>query len=178
MLKTKLIVQIISCGLLSLPFIILSEQLARALGPVFLLYAPCANAGPGNWGENNLNVSIGKAVYRSIFFMGAGDRFASLTCKINPEKSAPIFKSLQLGFGMRDNDSSSPANTINIYLDGKQAISQTIAPGEKQVLSLNIANVKNVAIESICSTQSQYCDRVYFFDATLDQKSPFSNQSK
>jgi hypothetical protein len=177
MLKTKSIAQVISSAMLSFALAIQGGEVAQALRPVFLLKTQCANAGPGNWERYNLNVSIGRAVYTSLFYMGPGDQFASMTCKIRPDNYPPLFQTLRLGYGMRDIERSSPENVVNVYLDGQQAASRIVAPGRKEELLIDVSNVTNVAIETICSSKLQYCDRVYFFDATLERLPPSPSQS-
>ena len=173
--KTKWITQVLSSVMLFSALAMLGTQVAQAKRPIYLTEAPCANAGFGNWREDVADVSIGKALYTSLFYMGAGDRSAGLTCKIRTDNDVPLFQTLRLGFGMRDTDRRSPANVVTVYLDGKPAASQTIKAGQSQVLSFEVSNVTNVSIETSCSNQasrSLYCDRVYFFDATLERIPP------
>jgi hypothetical protein len=178
MLKITSIAQVISIAMLSLTLANQAGQAAKTLRPAFLLKTQCANAGTGNWAQQMLNVSIGRQVYQSLFYMGPGDKFASLSCRIRPEASAPLFQTLHLGFGMRDIERSSPANTVTIYLDGKPTITRTINPGQPEVLSLDVINVSNVGIETTCSNQFKACDRVYFFDASLERIPPSPTQRK
>ena len=173
--KTKWITPVISSLMLFSALATLGSQVAEAKRPIFLLEAPCANAGFGNWREDEADVSIGRAVYRSQFYMGAGDRSAALTCKIRPDDYAPLFQTLRLGFGMRDNDRRSPPNVVTVYLDGKAVVSRTIKAGQSEVLPLDVSNVSNISIETSCSNKASrylYCDRVYFFDATLERIPP------
>lgn len=171
MQKTKLISKAIAGAMLSLSLATLGTQVVQAQRPVFLLTSKCVNSGLGSSRQENLNVSIGKAVYTSLFDLGAGNRSASITCKIVPDNSSKrAFQTLQLGFGIRDNDRSSPPVTVTVYLDGKQAASKTVAPAQKESLSLDVSNVSNVSIEAVCSSQSQYCDRVHFFTASLEPR--------
>lgn len=169
MQKFKLVSQVIAATLLSFAVTTLDGQKAQAQRPVFLLKTKCVDSGPGNWNANLLDISIGKAVYTSQFYMGPGDRSASLTCKITPDDDRFIFKSLKLGFGMRDNDRRSQPNIVNVYLDGRKVVSRTVGPGQKASFSIDVNTISNVALETICSSQSQYCDRVYFFDASLER---------
>jgi len=77
----------------------------------------------GNARQKTLDVSIGKAVYTSRFYLGSGNRAASITCKIRQVDSQPLFQTLQLGFGMRDNNTTGPPVVVNVYLDGQAEVS-------------------------------------------------------
>ncbi|ARV62470.1 hypothetical protein BZZ01_31000 [Nostocales cyanobacterium HT-58-2] len=154
-------------------------QAQRSQRAVSLLNAKCVNSGLGNIRQQNLDVSIGKAVYTSRFFMGPGYRSASITCNIKPETSSkPGFQTLNLGFGMRDNDTKSPGVEVKVYLDGNQAETRTVAPAQQASLTLDVSNVSNVAIEAVCASPTQYCDRVYFFNAALERQSVSSQTKK
>lgn len=143
--------------------------MVQAQPPGFLLRAKCVNSGVGSALENTQDVSIGRAVYKSRFYLGPGNRSASITCRITPNATQTDFQNLQLDFGMRDNDTSPPV-TVNVYLDGKPVASRTVAPTRRETLLLNISDVRNVSIETVCSSQSEYCERVYFLNASLEPK--------
>ncbi|MDJ0734468.1 MAG: hypothetical protein QNJ47_10415 [Nostocaceae cyanobacterium] len=170
MAKTPLISSIITSTLLISTFFTWGVKVAQAKRPISLLNARCVNSGIGSVREKKSDISIGKAVYTSRFSFGPGYRSAAMTCKIKPDKSPlPIFQTLNLGFGMRDNDTRSPSVEVNIYVDGQQVETRTVAPTQRANLSVNVSNASNIAIEAICSSQTQYCNRVYFFDADLEQ---------
>ncbi len=136
---------------------------------MFLLRRPCVNTGVGNWDRRIENVSVDRAVYRSRLFMGPGNRFAALTCGLQPNRANVIFQRLKLSFGMRDNDQGSPSATVNVYIDGVQAQSKTVTPGGKPAsISQDVTSTSNVALEVVCSSKSNYCDRVYFWEAELE----------
>lgn len=179
MQKTKLSSKIIAGAVLSFALATLSGQVVKAAQrPVLLHRTKCVNSGLGNMSTKTRDVSIGKAVYTSLFYQGPGNRSASITCKIRQDDSKALFQTLQLGFGMRDNERVSPPVTVNVYLDGKQTESRTVAPTQKETLSLDVSNVSNVSIETVCSSQSQSCDRVYFFNALLEPIPPPPRPSK
>lgn len=170
MQKIKSISQVLTGAMLSLTTLtIISGPVVQAQKPAFLLRAKCVDSGVGSAREDTRDVAIGRAVYTSRFYLGPGNRSASVTCKITPNSTRTGFQTLQLDFGMRDNDTSPPI-IVNVYLDGKQAASRTVAPAGRQSLSLDISNVSNVAVETVCSSQSEYCDRVYFTNASLEPK--------
>lgn len=170
MQKTKLINKVIAGAMLSFALATQSGQVvqAEAQRPTFLLRAKCVDSGLGNARQKTLDVSIGKAVYTSRFYLGSGNRAASITCKIRQVDSQPLFQTLQLGFGMRDNNTTSPPVVVNVYLDGQQTESRTIAPTQQESLTLDVSNATNVTLEAVCSSQSIYCERVYFFNAALE----------
>lgn len=145
---------------------------AQARSPKLLFKTQCVNTGVGNWSRTEDDVSINKAVYTSVFYMGPGDGSASLTCKIARDSEDYYYKTLTLGFGMRDNDRRSPPVTVNIYLDGRQVESRRLSGGDKESVSLNVTTVRDVSIETVCNSSSQYCDRVYFYNATLEPIPP------
>lgn len=135
-----------------------------------LLNAKCVNGGQGSVREGKQDVSIGRAVYTSLFFLGPGYRSASMTCQIKPDnRPQHPFQILNLGFGMRDNDVNSPPVQVNIFVDGQQVETRTVEPTKQEVVAVDITKVSNVAIEATCSTQMRYCDRVYFFTANLER---------
>ncbi len=179
MQKIKLISSIIISSLVVFNTTIFSNKIAQAQRrPTPLLNAKCVNSGLGNVRRQNQNVSIGKAVYTSQFYLGPGYRSASMTCKIKPDQSSTsVFQTLNLGFGMRDNDNRSPGVQVRVYLDGKPVETRTVAPAQQSTLSLDVSNASNVAIEAVCSSQTQYCDRVYFFNAGLERQTA-SGQTK
>ncbi len=101
--------------------------------------------------------------------MGPGNRFAAMTCRLQPNEADTIFQRLRLSFGMRDNDRGSPSATVNLYIDGVQAQSQTVTPGGKPAsITQDVTTTSNVAVEVVCSSKSDYCDRVYFWEAELE----------
>jgi hypothetical protein len=171
MQKTKFISSIITSAVLLSTFI-MGGKIAQAVPrPVSLLRAKCVSSGLGTYREQNLDVSIGKAVYTSQFYLGSGNRSASLTCKIKPDnRPESPFQTLNLGFGIRDNDATTPNVIIKVYLDGQQAETRTVIPAQPISLSLDVSNASNVAIEAVCSRSNQYCDRVYFYKADLERK--------
>ncbi|MBD2778311.1 hypothetical protein [Iningainema tapete] len=173
MQKIKLISSFVASTVVLCVTTAFSETIAQAPPkvprPVPLLRAKCVSSGLGTAREQNLDVSIGRAVYSSQFYLGPGYRAASLTCKIKPDnRPQPVFQTLNLGFGMRDNDTRSPAVQVRVYLDGRQADARTVAPAQQALISLDVSNVSNVGIEAVCTSQTQYCDRVYFFNTDLN----------
>ncbi|MBR8837012.1 MAG: hypothetical protein DSM106950_24160 [Stigonema ocellatum SAG 48.90 = DSM 106950] len=150
-----------------------AQRPMRPIRPISLLRAKCVDSGVGNVREQDLDVSMGKAVYSSQFYLGPGYRSASITCNIKPDKNPQAaFQTLNLGFGMRDNDTTSPSVEVRVYLDGRQAETRTVSPTQQTSLSLDVSNAGNVAIEAVCTSQTQYCDRVYFYNAALQRQSP------
>ncbi len=172
--KTKLICSVLASAAIGSSFATECGKIAlaqRPLPPISLLKAKCVDSGVGNAREQDLDVSIGKAVYSSKFYLGPGYRSASITCNIKPSNSPqPVFQTLNLGFGMRDNDTNSPGVQVRVYLDGRQAETRTVVPTQQTSLSLDVSNVSNVAIEAVCASQTQYCDRVYFYNAALQRQ--------
>jgi hypothetical protein len=174
MSNTKPIAKVIAAAMLSTAVVNLG-LVAQAQRPTSLLRGKCVNSGLGNASLDDTDISIGKQVYTSLFYIAPGDRSASVTCNILPKrKYQPGFQTLNLGFGIRDNDLTAPPVTVNVYSDGKKVDSRTVAPAQTQSLQLNVSNVSNVSIETVCSSQSQYCGRVYFFQASLEPKAAAS----
>ena len=169
--KIKQISKALSGAMLYFALGTLCVPVAQARSPKFLLKTQCVDTGVGNWSRTEDDVSIDKAVYTSLFYMGPGDGSASLTCKINPDNNY-YYQRLNLGFGMRDNDRRSPPVDVNIYANGKRIDSRTISAGEKASVSLDVTNVRNVSLETVCSDRTRYCERVYFFKATLEPIPP------
>jgi hypothetical protein len=175
MQTTQLIPKFLAAGFLSVAIVSLNPFMAFAkdesrLG--WLFEAQCVSESPGRWRREVEDVSVGREVYRSLMFMGPGSQFASLACRIRQSEDTETsnkknFQSLKLEFGMRDRHSASPANQVIVYLDGEQTSVNTVSSGERVVLALDVSNISNIAIETICSSKIQYCDRVYFFDASL-----------
>jgi len=166
---TKSTSKAIAFGILCLVPIALGVQVVQAAQrPVYLLRSKCVDSGPGGVGRDSNNVSIGRAVYTSFFNLAPGNSYASITCNIRQNDSKPLFQTLQLGFGMNDSDGSSPPVTVNVYLDGKKTDATTVfAPAQARALSLDVSSVSNVSVEAVCSSTSQYCNQIYFFNASL-----------
>lgn len=168
--RTKLISKILASTVVFLALAPQGRQIAQeAPAPLsrFLLRLPCVNTGIGNWARREQDVAVGKAFYTSELFMGPGNRFAAMTCKLQPNQAGVIFQKLKLSFGMRDNDQGSPAATVNVYLDSVKAESRTVSPGKPATVTLDVTSTNNVSLEVVCASQSRYCDRVYFWDADL-----------
>ncbi|MBE9128998.1 NPCBM/NEW2 domain-containing protein [Coleofasciculus sp. LEGE 07092] len=169
--KTQLIQKIIASGLLFLALAPQGSQIAQSQErSAFLLRLNCVDTGIGNWARRVEDVAVGKAVYTSRLYMGAGDSdsVAALTCRLQPNEQNVIFQTLNLEFGMRDNYRRRPDVVVKVYLDGVQAQSQTVSPGGQPAsVSLDVTTTNNVSIEAECSSKSQYCDRVYFWQASL-----------
>ncbi|MEM7553214.1 MAG: hypothetical protein AAF378_03795 [Cyanobacteria bacterium P01_A01_bin.84] len=171
MKKTFLLSSIITSILVISSAYLPSVQIANAKQKnVSILKAKCVSSGLGSARLRKENVSIGRAVYTSKFYLGPGSRSAAITCKIRPDKSPqPVFKTLNLGFGMRDKDMTSPDVNVKIYLDGQEAETISIAPTKPSLAKIDVSNVSNVAVEAICTNPNRYCDRVYFFTADMER---------
>jgi hypothetical protein len=167
--KIKLISKILATTVLFLALAPQGRQIAQQepLLSISLLSLPCVNTGIGNWARRKQDVSVGRAFYTSELYMGAGDRPAALTCRLQPNRGKVIFQTLQLSFGMRDNDQGSPGTTVNVYLDGVRAQSRTVSPGQRAAVTLDVTTTENVSLEAICSSRSRLCQRVYFWDVSL-----------
>jgi hypothetical protein len=173
--KTKLISKIIASTMLFLALAPQGRQIAQEAPPsVFLLRLPCVSTGIGNWARRTEDVSVGKAVYTSRLYMGPGNSSASMTCRLKPNDAKVNFQKLRLSFGMRDNDQGSPGVTVNVYLDQQKvgSESKSLSPGQGASIELDVVNPSNITIETICSNPSRYCDRVYFWDASLEYVVP------
>jgi len=164
----------------SISTILVSTILLLALAPqgrqnaqeaplsLFLLKRPCVNTGDGNWTRRTEDISVGKAVFTSQFFMGPGNSFARMTCKLQPNDAGVNFQTLRLSFGMRDNDRGSPNVEVNIYKNGNPEKTVNLFSGQQQSVSLDVNRTENVTLEAICLDRSKYCDRVYFWEAELE----------
>lgn len=179
MLKKKLISSVVLPIAVILPALFpLGEATAqkqeKQMRPISLLKARCVKSGIGSARRQKRNVSIGRAVYSSKFYLGPGYRSAALTCNIKPDGDRPqnVFQTLNLGFGMRDNNVNSPSVRVQLFLDGRPTETITVAPTRMANISVDVNNVNNVAIEATCSSSTQYCSRVYFYDADLLRNNP------
>jgi hypothetical protein len=171
----------IACSSVPILGEILAESITQAQRPLrmtSLLKAKCVSGGLGSVREENMDISIGRAVYSSKFYLGPGNRSAAMTCKIKPSnRPLAVFQTLNLGFGMRDNDKQNSSVEVKVYLDGRQAETRTVSPSQQSTLSLDVSNVSDVSIEAVCASGREYCDRVYFFDAGLVRVTPPPKQS-
>ncbi len=165
MQKQKLNLQ---AAILSMSLVTISTNSVLAQTPVSLLQAKCVSSGLGSFRQNPVDVAISKAVYTSPFYLGAGTRSAAVTCKIRNNDDRPLFQTLRLGVGMRDNNPNSPPVTVNFYVDGDKTETKTISPGTRELLALDVSKGTNVTIEAVCSSSAQYCYRVYFFNTILE----------
>ena len=178
MLKKKLISSVLLPIAIILPALFplgeATAQKQKKVRPTSLLKARCVKSGIGSARRQKRNVSIGRAVYSSEFYLGPGYRSAALTCNIQPQENVPqtVFQTLNLGFGMRDNNQNSPSVRIQLFLDGRASETITVAPTRAENVSVDVNNVNNVAIEATCSSPTQYCGRVYFYDADLLRDGP------
>lgn len=181
MKKTKLISQLAISTTLAVALWNLGTAITRAQkgsDSIFLLDATCVNAGPGRWRYNVKNISVGRAVYKSYWYMSPGSDYSTITCRIrpkNPDEKDYNFQTLFLEFGMRDNDVGSPGVTVTVYLDGKRGPSKSVLPGQKESIEVNITNVSNISVETECNDKEKYCDRVYFWQASLQTSSSSPN---
>ena len=169
--KIKFMRRILIVAMLSVAVASLEKGLAHADDTTALLKTRCINSGLGNASRDSTDITINRQIYTSLFYLAPGDRSAAITCKIVSGKhSQPKLQALDLDFGMRDDDLATPTVTVNVYLDGNLAASKELAPAKRASIALNTSNASNVSVETVCSTQSQYCGRVYFFKATLARK--------
>jgi len=162
--KVKFSHESIFASILFLAIEILFTQVVYAQRPIFLLDNQCINTGPGNWGRQSKDVSVGREIYTSLMTMsswGPNDS-ASMTCKIQASSSA----TLALKFGMRDNDIGSSPSIVDVYVDGNHKGRQTVSPGKVSFLPVDVSNGKSLAVETTCSRASN-CNTVYFFQAEL-----------
>ena len=178
MLKKKLISSVLLPVAVILPALFplgeATAQKQKKVRPTSLLKARCVKSGIGSARRQKRNVSIGRAVYSSEFYLGPGYRSAALTCNIQPEEDAiqNVFQTLNLGFGMRDNNRNSPSVQVQLFLDGRPSETITVGPTRVANVSVDVNNVSNIAIEATCSSSTQYCGRVYFYDADLLRDNP------
>jgi len=100
--------------------------------------------------------------------MGPGNKSAAMTCRLQPNEAGVIFQTLRLSFGMRDNDRGSPNVNVTVYKDGNPEPSVSVLPGQPASVTLDVTPTQNISIEAICTNPSQYCDRVYFWEAELE----------
>jgi len=170
--KTKLISKIIASAIVFLALAPQGKHIAQEEPPrLFLLDTKCINTGMGNWDKHTEDVSVGRAVYTSKLYMGSGDSFASMTCKIKPDDPQINYQTLQLAFGMRDNDQDSPEVEVNVYIDGEKAEdhSWTVSSGKGVSVLIPIPDAENISLETVCRGKSRrYCDRIYFWEASLE----------
>ncbi len=194
MRKKKFWTKVVAPAILSIAVVPLDASVLPAQErPILLFDTQCVENGPGRARLDTLDVAVGRQVYTSFLSMGPGNRYASVTCRISSDDTGDYeytqefeditvaFRSLVLGFGMRDNQWVSPPTIVNIYLDGNLAVSRTISPGEKAFLDpINVSQVRNISIETSCTSQVNYCDRVYFFEASLQPQQivPQSTQTE
>ncbi|WP_009634086.1 hypothetical protein [Synechocystis sp. PCC 7509] len=167
---------ILQAAILSISLVTIGASPLQAQTPVSLVQAKCVNSGLGTFRQTPLDVAVAKAIYTSPFYLGTGTRSAAVTCKIRNDDDRPLFQTLRLGLGMRDNNPSSPPVTVNFYVDGDKTETKTISPGIKELVAIDVSKATNITIEAICSTQSRYCEalrarlryRIYFFNTILE----------
>lgn len=76
-----------------------TAQKQKKMRPISLLRGRCVRSGIGSARKQKLDVSIGRAVYSSQFYLSPGYRSAALTCNITPKKGTQdVFQTLNLGF--------------------------------------------------------------------------------
>lgn len=158
----------LQAAILSISLITMGTSPLQAQTQVSLVQAKCVSSGLGSFRQVPLDVAISKAVYTSPFYLGSGTASAAVTCKIRNDDDRPLFQTLRLGVGMRDNNPNSPPVTVNFYVDGDKTETKTISPGNKELLELDVSKATNVTLEAVCSSSAQYCDRVYFFNTILE----------
>lgn len=170
MQKTKFTRQLIVGAILSAILTTFSSQVVESRqNTVSLLKTTCVGSRSNRWRADEENVAIGRAVYRSVMNLSPSNGSASVTCRIKSENDSPAFQTLTLEFGMLDSDTTSPPTIVNLYLDGRQAGSKQISPGQTGSFAVNLSNFSNVSIETVCSSRSEYCGRVYFFKTALER---------
>jgi hypothetical protein len=158
----------LQAAIIFISLVALGANPVQAQTPVSLIQAKCISSGQGSFRQVPVDVAIAKAIYTSPFYLGSGTVSAAVTCKIRNDDDRPLFQTLRLGLGMRDNNPNSPPVTVNFYVDGDKTQTKTISPGTKELLKLDVSKATNVTIEAVCSSQSKYCDRVYFFNTILE----------
>lgn len=168
----KFIRKVAAIGTICLVFAGSTWQVAQGQQRTTSLFSNTC-VGRGMYGNQNDDVSIGKQLFTSIFYLGGIDFLygrsvsSSITCRIRPAGSAPRFKTLRLAFGINDHLDSSFATEINVYKDGNKAESRELYPGDKALLLLDVSRVSSVAIEAVPISGKDLA-RVSFTQALLE----------
>ena len=127
--------------------------------------------------ESLKNLTIGKATVTAIAELASqnsnnpansqikADTPAGVDCLLNPRNGNNQFNTLKLAFGINDtnkylsNVSTETKVRLTVYLDRKNIGSKEVTKGEIKTWGLNIAEVKNVALEAEC-IKSNYVPKV------------------
>lgn len=179
-MKLRFVSKLVAAGMLSLAIGTLGVQVARAQRPVFLLEQQCVNVGGGYWGGIDKVIHVGGQLYQSVMQMYpvSYDRPATMVCRTTPFGEAPRFQTLNLEFGKASSAAGSPV-VVTVWLDGNQVASQAVAAGEVKSLVVNVAQARNIALQTSC-LNSENCsqDMAWFFKAQLEPTAASPSNSR
>jgi hypothetical protein len=106
-------------------------------------------------------VSIGREVFDSIYvfgheFFSEGEKTV-LSCRFKQTNNTPT--TLQLSFGIEDNEPAITRISVTVYLDGEQRASHTISSGDLRTVLLDVTKIRSVGIEIVCERGESFYHR-------------------
>ncbi|MBS9391900.1 MAG: hypothetical protein HEQ29_01590 [Dolichospermum sp. LBC05a] len=111
------------------------------------------------------NAYPGNSIYKN--------RVNQVVCRLTEAGQRPIYKTLNLSFGIADNNPyvNSTLVRLSIYRDGNFYKYQDVMKGQFLRLPIDVTNVRSIALEGEClkgtSYDEKYCPALIFFQDTL-----------
>lgn len=152
----------------------------RPPGVASLGEMPCQTVqGAGEYEVTNVDVVMGLEVFRSVAKLGLSrgghpDVYANVplrvACRIASHNETPRYRTLSLAFGIADANGSASngeVTRLSIYLNGDFYGYRDVVKGDQFLWSVNIANVRSVALEARC-LRNETCGGIAFVEDILE----------
>ena len=172
MKQEQLFKTITQLGTFSLALILLTGQVVQgqrakpSSNNSSLLSNECRQKGNGHSIKlGDTIVSIGKEVFDSIYVVDSLNEGSKtvLTCRFKQINNTPT--TLQLSFGIEDNEPANTRVSVTVYLDGEQRASHTISSGDLRTVLLDVTKIRSVGIEISCERSS--CPNIHIVKASI-----------
>jgi len=138
-------------------------------------------SGEYNYQPANIDVPIGRQVFRAIGWIGElsnfggtpimGPGISGIACRLAKSDESPRFRTLTLTFGFSDRWDIERKAEFRIYKDGKLYTTETIEKGDPIRLPIDITNTRSLSFEAECEKRpGQYinCPAIFFLEDILE----------
>jgi hypothetical protein len=140
-------------------------------------------SGEYNYQPANIDVPIGRQVFRAIGWIGEISinwggtpimvpGISGISCRLAKPNESPRFKTLSLTFGFSDRwDIEERKAEFRIYKDGKLYTTETIEKGDPIRLPVDITNARSLSFEAECEKRPGHyivCPAIFFLEDILE----------
>jgi hypothetical protein len=145
---------------------------------------PCQNVEDVRYETTNEDASIGYEVFRAIGILhttsyGGSDTIVTgdtgaFVCRLAGAGQRPVYKTLNLAFGLSDDNSRARESTVrlSVYLDGDFYQYQDVTRGQKYIWPIDVTDTRSVALEVECvrgrTSSRASCASLVFLEDSLE----------